>query len=312
MPRPLKPSVIVAVVVGLFSSICAPGADDAQTPIWGVYSGNDPKDFTQYEQWLGKPAGAILGYTGGASWADYDGSVGWIMGVFSGLDRRVLWSVPLIPKGATLADAARGLYNDHYRMAAEKLAKWRPDEPVLYIRTAWEFNGDWFPWTAVGHPQDFIGAWRQFVDTFRSVSNRFRFDWCPSGGDKLQIPAEDAYPGDDYVDIIGLDIYDQEKWCKIKDPVERWNKVYLTGPYGLKWHQDFAATHRKPMSYPEWGIGGNDAGDNPFLIERMRQWFIDNKVVYATYWYSNSNYRGMLTADEYPMAAAKYKELFGK
>jgi hypothetical protein len=185
-------------------------------PIYGVYTGNDTKDFIQYEQWLGKPADALLGYTGAANWADYDGSVGWIMGVFSKVNRRVLWSVPLIPKGANLADAAKGLYNDHYLEAAQRLAKWRPDEPVLYIRTGWEFNGSWFPCSAVSHSQDFIGAWRQFVDTYRSVSKRFLFDWCPSGCDHFPMNAEDAYPGDEYVDVIGLDVYDQEKWCRLR------------------------------------------------------------------------------------------------
>jgi len=38
--------------------------------IWSVYTGADLKDFADYEQWIGKPAGGILGYTGQASWAD--------------------------------------------------------------------------------------------------------------------------------------------------------------------------------------------------------------------------------------------------
>ena len=124
--------------------------------------------------------------------------------------------------------------------------------------------------------------------------------------------AEDAYPGDDYVDVIGLDIYDQEKWCKIKDPVERWNKIYLNGDHGLKWHRDFANAHEKPMSYPEWGSGGNDSGDNPYFIEQMHKWFIENKVVYVTYWNSDSDYKGRLSGNEYPKAGEKYKESFGR
>ena len=282
------------------------------TPIWGVYTGADLKDFADYEHWIGKPAGAILGYTGQASWADYDGSVPWAMGLFSKLDRRVLWSIPLIPKGANLADAAKGLYNAHYEKAARELAAWRPSEPILYVRTAWEFNGDWMPWAAKGHEQEFIGAWRQFVKTFRSVSPRFRFDWCPSGAGYFPMKAEEGYPGDDVVDIIGIDVYDETKWTHFKDPVERWDKLTLNGPYGLAWHRDFAKAHHKPMSYPEWGAGGNDSGDNPYFIQQMHDWFVANHIVYESYWQSNSSYPGKLGVDQYPLAAAKYKELFGR
>ena len=158
------------------------------------------------------------GYTGDANWKDYDGCTSWAMSVWAKTGRRVLWSIAFIPKGASLAEAAKGTYNDHWKKIAEQLATWHPDEPVLYIRTGWEFNGDWFQYSSIKHPEEFVAAWKQFVSTFRSVSDRFRFDWCPSGETGH---VEEAYPGDDYVDIIGLDLYDQYRWCKIKDPVER-------------------------------------------------------------------------------------------
>jgi len=280
-------------------------------PIWSVFVGNDPKAIPQYEQWLGARTGGTLSYTGDKNWQDYEGSVGWAMGQWAKSDRPVFWSVSLIPKGATLADAAKGLYNTHYRTIAQKLANWHPAEPVLYIRTGWEFNGGWFHYKAVGQPENFIGAWRQLVDTFRSVSDRFRFDWCPAGCDHFPMKAEDAWPGDDYVDVIGLDVYDQLRWRKIKDPAERWDKIYLNGENGLKWHREFARKHGKPMSYPEWGAGGNEAGDNPYFIEQMHRWFLENKVLYASYWNSNASYKGRMSGGEYPKAGAKYKELFG-
>ncbi len=279
-------------------------------PIWGVYLGNDldGSALRAYEKWLGQPAGGILGYTGDASWQDFDGGPHWAMSVWAKDGRRVLWSIAFIPKGASLAEAAKGAYNDHWKKMAEQLATWRPSDPVVYIRTGWEFNGDWFQYSSIKDPQDFINAWKQFVSTFRSVSNRFRFDWCPSGETGH---VEEAYPGDDYVDIIGLDLYDQYRWCKIKDPVERWDKVVMHGDHGLLWHQAFAKAHHKPMSYPEWGACGNDAGDDPYFVEQMHKWFIENHVIYASYWDSNSVYFGQLSNNQYPLAAAKYKELFG-
>lgn len=283
-------------------------ANDVDNLIKSVYVGNSIDSVTSYEDWLGKPADAVLGYTGAASWSDWDGSVGWAIGLWNPLDKPVLWSVPLIPKSAKLSEAAQGKYNSHYKAAAKKLAKFRPEDNVIYIRTGWEFNGDWFPWSAIGKEKEFVGAWRQFVDSFRSVSNRFRFDWCPTlGHDKIKY--EDAYPGDDYVDIIGADIYDETIWCKINKPESRW-KFHLTRRYGLNWHRDFAKQHNKPMAYSEWGVGGNGSGDCDYFIEQMHRWFIDNKVIYESYWDSNADYPGKLSEGQYPKAGAKYKELF--
>ncbi len=279
--------------------------------IHSVYLGNKVEAVAQYEKWLGKPADALLVYTGDRDWADYEGSVGWGMHLFGPTDRRVLWSVSLIPKNATLAEAAKGAYNEHWKTVATKLAKWRPEEPILFIRTGWEFNGKWFHYSAVGKEKEFIGAWRQFVDTFRSVSDRFRFDWCPAGGDKMDMNVEDAWPGDEYVDVIGLDIYDQFKYRKIKDPAQRWKDIYLNGPHGLVWHRDFAKKHNKPMAYSEWGAGGSEAGDNPYFIEQMNKWFNDNHVIYASYWNSNAAYKGMLSDGTNPHAGEKYRELLG-
>jgi hypothetical protein len=141
-----------------------------------VYCGNDPKAILQFEDWLGKKTDGVLGYTGGASWNDFDGSVPWATDLWSKLDRTVFWSVPLIPKGATLTAAAKGDYNDHYRKAAEHLALFRPQEARLNLRTGWEFNGDWMPWTGKKDPEAFAEAFRQFVTTFR-----FRSDFVSNG-----------------------------------------------------------------------------------------------------------------------------------
>jgi len=272
----------------------------------GVYCGNDPADVTQFETWLGRKVDGILGYTGDASWTDYDGSVGWAKGVWSALDRRVLWSVPLIPKGATLEDAAAGKYDSHYTAAAKQLATFRPSEKVLYVRTAWEFNGDWFPWAAKGKETAFIGAFQHFVKAFRAESTRFVIEWNVNVGDVGMNP-ETAYPGDAYVDIIGMDFYWNTDWDP-KDPEAAWTSM-RDRTYGLKWHQAFAATHGKPTAYSEWGIRSDAAA--PYIAHAL-EWFDAHPVLYQTYWNSNSAFPGQLSKDQYPTAGAKYKALFGK
>ena len=214
-------------------------------------------------------------------------------------------SVPLIPTGANLANSAAGMYNNHYKKAAQTLSTYRPQESVLYIRTGWEFNGDWFPWTALnGKAKSFAGAFQHFVTAFRSVSSRFRFEWNVNLGDSGMNP-EDAYPGDTSVDIIGMDFY----WNLQYDPANpnmAWSSK-VSQKYGLEWHQDFAAAHHKPTAYSEWGIMSDKAG--PY-IQQAKAWFASHDVVYQTYWNSNSAFSGMLSMGQYPKPGAAYKAAF--
>jgi hypothetical protein len=283
----------------------AGGAKGTAAPLVGVYCGNVVADVQAFESWLGRPVDGILGYTGQANWTDYDGSVGWATGVWSAIDRRVFWSVPLIPTGATLADAAAGMYDDHYKKAAKTLAAFRPQDDKVNIRTGWEFNGNWFPWAAAGKAADFASAFQHFVTAFRSASNRFVFEWNVNMGGTDMNPA-DAYPGDSYVDIVGMDFYWNTQWDPT-DPVQAWDKM-VNQTYGLKWHQDFAAAHSKPTSYSEWGIMSDNAA---YYIQHAQTWFESHHVVFQTYWNSNTSFQGKLSDGQYPNAGAAYKTAFG-
>jgi hypothetical protein len=272
-----------------------------------VYAGTDVDAILQFEGWLGRRVDGVLGFIGDRDWDDFDGSVEWAMDEWRQLDRPVYWSVPLIPNGgATLEQAATGAYDDRYRRAAEAFAAFRPQDAEINIRVGWEFNGDWFPWKAAGKPQAFIGAFQRFVTIFRDVSSRFVFEWNVNIADGGMNP-ETAYPGDDYVDIIGMDFY----WFKQqdpRDPLEAWNTM-LSRQYGLQWHQDFASAHDKPTAYSEWGVQLDEASA---YIQRASAWFERHGVAFHTYWNDNAAFEGKLSDDDhYPRAAATYRASFG-
>ena len=278
---------------------------------FGVFIGNQPDAVINFETWLGRQVEAILSFTGAAGWKDYEGSVGWAArSVWGQIDRPVYWSIPLIPNGANLAAAATGAYNEHYRTVAEVLVRTRLTEPYMHIRTGWEFNGNWMPWSAIGKEKEFIGAFQQFVTTFREVArengmpDKFVFEWNVACGNYGMNP-EDAYPGDNYVDIIGMDFYWNPKYDP-DDPIPAWNWK-VTRQYGLKWHQTFAAAHAKRTAYPEWGVQGDNAG--PY-IELAREWFRKHAPIYQAYWDSNSAYPGKLSSEQYPNSAAAYYKAF--
>lgn len=87
-------------------------------------------------------------------------------------------------------------------------------EGTVILRILHEFNGDWYPWCTVKNdknPYLVAKAFRYIVNIFRqnNVTN-VKFIWCPNS---MSVPQEkwnyimDAYPGDEYVDLVGLDIY---------------------------------------------------------------------------------------------------------
>jgi beta-mannanase len=85
---------------------------------------------------------------------------------------------------------------------------------TVLLRILHEFNGNWYPWCVANNgknPELLIKAFRHIHDIFTShkVTN-VKFIWCPNS---MSVPQEkwnfimDAYPGDEYVDYAGMDIY---------------------------------------------------------------------------------------------------------
>ena len=74
-----------------------------------------------------------------------------------------------------------------------------------------------------------------------------------------------CYPGDDYVDIIGIDNYDHYPWSSSEAVFNR----AATDPEGLTWLYTFARAHGKPFSVGEWGVvPTGDAGrENPDFVQ---------------------------------------------
>src|SRR5476651_190556 len=229
----------------------------ASQPLLGVYVGNsapaDEQAFNAIAQWLGhKPDFATI-FLNQNSWSEFDSSVQWALDQWPAHEKLMI-SVPLIPVGATLAAAATGAYDAHYLAAAQKIAAYDPNS---IIRVGWEMNGGgWWPWSAAADPAGYIGAFQDLVTVFRSVSPGFKFDWSPNIGTQAIDPAK-VYPGDAYVDTIGLSVYEGSSWFGAQTAAQRWDWL-VNQPNGLQWQADFAAAHGKPMSYGEFASDYND------------------------------------------------------
>ncbi|HWL83222.1 MAG TPA: glycosyl hydrolase, partial [Roseomonas sp.] len=271
---------------------------------FGVYVGNSTSDLNKFSSWLGDKPDYVHGVVGYSNWTDYVSSASWQAGLWKSTGIDVQWSVPIISKAGNLGTASSGAYNTYYKQVAEAILKGTPGDGPIMIRTGWEANGDWFFWNAIGKEEAFKGAFRQMSSTFKQVSDRFQFEWNINHANGGIDPAK-IYPGDEYVDVIGMDFYYKPEY-QGSDPVKAFNQI-RDEKYGLQWLENFAAAHGKPTAYSEWGVTGNNAA--PF-VQLAKQWFDSHNVVLQSYWDSDSAYPGKLSDGTDANTGAAFKAAF--
>ena len=123
-----------------------------------------------------------------------------------------------------LGQIAGGRYDSYIAGWAKAAAEYRGR---LLLRFAHEMNGDWYPWSVAagdGTPDDYVAAYRRVRLIFKDAgADRVEWVWSPNviiNGDEDAIRG--SYPGDDLVDIIGIDGYnfgnrDGHRWTSPQD-----------------------------------------------------------------------------------------------
>lgn len=110
-----------------------------------------------------------------------------------------------------LYSVTEGWFDKYFEHWALRIREVKGD---VLVRIFHEFNGDWYPWCIARNDKDselYIRAFRRVVDIFRgNGADNVRFVWCPNS---MSSPQQgwnnfmNAYPGDAYVDIVGLDVF---------------------------------------------------------------------------------------------------------
>lgn len=221
--------------------------------------------------------------------------------------------VPMLPRQGSvdLASGARGDYDLHFVEVARAFVRFGLGDAV--VRIGWEFNQDWFAWRADRDPVAWVEFWQRIVTAMRSVPGaNFRFDWCTAWS-RGKVAPDTVYPGDAFVDIIGMDIYNTS-WNPTT-PEQRW-RLKRDSSFGLAWQRAFAKERDKPVSFPEWGTGkrpdGRGGGDDPYFIERMAEWLSTSDLAYHNYWdYPAPDFNARLSDGSKPLAEAAFLEFFG-
>ena len=105
-----------------------------------------------------------------------------------------------------LRDIASGAYDDYITSLAVQA---REHADPLLFRFGHEMNLPSIEWQMKSNtPEDFVNAWRHMVEIFRAEhADNVRWVWSPNADCMGSCPFTDYYPGDAYVDWVGIDVY---------------------------------------------------------------------------------------------------------
>jgi len=276
---------------------------------------------------LGAKVQMASDYFDDTSWSGIDDDQ-WDINAWKGKGYRMIWGVPMLPTsgGYTLATGATGAYNDYFSTLAQNLIAAGSGNSIL--RLGWEFNSSNYPWYAAGQASSFVAYWQQIVTTMRAVPGAdFSFEWNVNRGDNGS--SDEAmgnyasyYPGNNFVDIIAMDVYDLG-WNTYPGASAEFQSI-LTQQWGLNWLSSFATLEGKPIALGEVGLGWGtfapnsgpvttasgptSGGDDPTFINDISNWITQNNVANAVYYDSGT---GSISNGENPLTESALRDDFG-
>jgi hypothetical protein len=198
-------------------------------------------------------------------------------------------------------NGAEGKYDSIWMRFSGELKSAFPTESV-YIRLGWEFNCQdcGFAWAAYREDSsEWKIYFRRIVDIIRNQNPNAQIVFCSARdatdntiNDKNGVSDTLYYPGDNYVDVIGIDVFDKYKPAYSENDWEKgsWDEMNSLST-GIGLWSSFAKRHNKPFSIPEWGLVDSTmspnsfGGDNPFFVQKIFDFVTDgtNNVVFAVY-----------------------------
>lgn len=178
-----------------------------------------------------------------------------------------------------LSTIISGQHDKDFTAVAKQIATYHG--PVL-LRFAHEMNGTWYPWAHVGTntPQQYVAAWRHVWTLFQQAKvTNVLWVWAPNNGPGLYEGANAYYPGDAYVDFVGISGYGINETM----PAEAYDGLIKT----------VRQATRKPIFLSEMGTNANP--NKPKWIAALGDWLAKTPEVRGFVWFNYPQIDDQLT-----------------
>jgi Glycosyl hydrolase family 26 len=295
----LKARAAIGALATVLAGLAAPAVALAAPVAIGAYVPDhwkDPALIDAYTKRVGRPPAIVLSYK---RW----GVKPFYRPELRQIDRR--GALPMVSwepwnsagAGIPLRQIARGRYDGYVRRSAREARAW--GRPVM-LRFAHEMNGSWDPWgrgAPGGGERNFRAAWKHLVTIFREAgADNVLWVWCPNVNNG-KLPFMQFYPGDEWVDWVGLDGFNwggSIGWRSFSET--------FAGSY-----EQLAARTSKPILIAETGSGEEDGDKAAWVRSALLRELANFELVRAVVWF-NSVDRSDFRIASSPAALATFRE----
>jgi beta-mannanase len=289
MPKSLLFLIPLLFLLGCGSfNLIGNGAQNGE--ISGDFSGcavgafvNGMENIPSFEALIGKKLAVVLWYV---HWQDPFPSAEADSVSSNGSIPLITWEPWITHPLGTLEAIASGSYEAYakeFLLAAKAWGK------PLFLRFAHEMNGNWYPWdgwhngAATSGPTVYKRAWIYIYNLRQELSaNNVNLVWCPNNHSQ---PAEawndisDYYPGDQYVDWIGMDGYnwgytEWQTFDSIFGGIYSQLTQLTSKPLMIS---EFASATSETNSKPTWITDTFDKIESQYPSIKLFCWFNINK-----------------------------------
>ncbi len=318
----------IVAILGTFSSAALISAGPSRNLcIYPLSTDGDLQPgLSNAEAAVGVPVSCVSAYVNGAvSWFQWENP--WVSEPQKGYTawvaedpkvRQLVLQVDLIPQ--SLEDpsdplgweqlCADGQFDTHARQLGKNLVAAGLGHSV--IRLGAEMNGPWetdFVGTTSVEQNQWAKCFAAEVTAMRQApGGHFLFVWNPNACTE-NIPYSNFYPGNAYVDIVGLDLYNQICTAPSSASIT-WDQL-VHEPAGLASFEAFARAHHKPMSFPEWGLVQATNGDDPAYVDGIGSTFTKGDFAFESYFDAGDSGTLQLGPST-PHSLAAFQKWFGK
>jgi hypothetical protein len=285
----LKRKLPLLSLLAAFMLASAPAGVLSQEPagcLFGLFQSNLPinlEAINETEMLLGKKAGTIMFFV---DWT-YDFPAEDCARIMKyGAIPLVTWE-PWLNWGETdikPKDITAGKYDAYIRQWADDT---RDFKYPIFLRFGHEMNGNWYPWSGAKNGNDasvYVAMYKHVHDIFtKEGANNAIWVWCPNN---FSVPsgawneASNYYPGDGYVDWLGIDAYN---WGKNVQGEICGTLNELAGPmYGV-----FVSNHpNKPIMLSEYGCFADEDSKAAWMKESLNSLKKSFSKIKAVIWFN--------------------------